>query len=190
METKLKQRLIGAIVLIAIAVILIPMILDGDGRRAIELDVEMPPEPEFIFESDLPATTKLDELPVAEEPDTKPVPSEEKTPMKKEPDEANQAPASRIVEAAADHVKPDPALSAWVVQVGAFGEKSKALALQERLRAGDYPAFTEQVKDGDRVIYRVKVGPDLSRENAEELRTKLAKEYSLLLDGIFVKSHP
>ncbi len=189
MEIKLKQRLIGAIVIIAIAVILIPMILDGSGKRgSIEPNVKMPPEPEFVFESDLPSTTKLDELPISREPDMKPTPAEEEV-RTGVPRNADQAVANRAVEATADHVEADPSLGSWVVQIGAFGEESKALALQERLRAGDYPAFTEWSKDGGEMIYRVKVGPDLSREKAEKLRIRLAKEYSLP-DGIFVTSHP
>ena len=189
MEIKLKQRLIGAIVIIAIAVILIPMILDGSGRRgSIEPNVKMPPEPEFTFESDLPSTTQLDELPVSREPDIKPRPAEEEV-QTRTPRNADQAVANQVVEATADHVEADPSLASWVVQIGAFGEKSKALALQERLLAGDYPAFTERSKDDGEMVYRVKVGPDLSREKAEELRIRLAKEYNLP-DGIFVTNHP
>jgi len=52
METTLKQRLIGAAVIIALAVIFVPMILDGSGRQeSVALNMEVPPEPTFTFES-------------------------------------------------------------------------------------------------------------------------------------------
>ena len=71
METTLKQRLIGAAVIIALAVIFVPMILDGSGRQeSVALDVEVPPEPTFTFESELPDPKKLDELPEIDNTDS------------------------------------------------------------------------------------------------------------------------
>lgn len=51
METSLKQRLLGAALLIALAVIFIPMLFDGDEREEpVTLDMDAPPEPEYSFE--------------------------------------------------------------------------------------------------------------------------------------------
>ena len=74
------------------------------------------------------------------------------------------------------------------MQVAAFGEKSKALALQEKLIASNISAFTEESDKGGKVIYRVKVGPELKRENAEKLRDQIEKEHGL--KGSFVTKHP
>lgn len=51
METSLKQRLIGAALLIALAVIFIPMLFDGAEReeQPVTLDMDVPPKPEFTF---------------------------------------------------------------------------------------------------------------------------------------------
>ncbi len=47
MTPALKQRLVGAIVLVALAVIFVPMLLDGDGRQAGErVSVEIPESPD------------------------------------------------------------------------------------------------------------------------------------------------
>jgi DedD protein len=55
MDILLKQRLIGAVVLIALAVIFVPVLLDGTGwRERRSLDAEIPPEPEFTFSRSLP----------------------------------------------------------------------------------------------------------------------------------------
>ena len=210
METTLKQRLIGAAVIIALAVIFVPMILDGSGRQeSVAINMEVPPEPTFTFDSELPDPKQLDELPpikkaeentpkemVVETESTeesaasatveksKPVETQSKTTVAT----ATQANKTQVVEATENHIKTNPALSAWAVQVAAFGEKSKALALQEKLIASKISAFTEQSGEGDKVIYRVKVGPELKRENAEKLRDQIENEHGL--KGSFVTKHP
>ena len=50
MNHRLKQRLIGAAILVALGVIFLPMLLDGTGWRQRHSDVlEIPPEPEFVL---------------------------------------------------------------------------------------------------------------------------------------------
>ena len=190
METTLKQRLIGAAVIIALAVIFVPMILDGSGQQeSVVINMEVPLAPKFTFESDLPDPKQIDELPAIEkntEVDSKQTTEDEKPIAETTvPDSAS---SPKIVEATANHIKTNPALSAWAVQVAAFGEKEKALALQEKLLAGDYSAFTEKYSNGNKVLYRVKVGPELKRKNAEILRDKIKKEHGLT--GSFVTNHP
>ena len=197
METTLKQRLIGAAVIIALAVIFVPMILDGSGQReSVAVNMEAPPKPKFTFESDLPDPKKLEELPpIEKKAEVEKAVTEEKItakvsePEKDQPEKAQPIkPKPVVVEASANHIKPNPELSAWAVQVAAFGEKDKALALQEKLLAGNFSAFTEKSAEGSKVLYRVKVGPELKRENAEKLRDKIEKEHGL--SGSFVTNHP
>lgn len=45
MDDGLKQRLVGAIVLVAIAVLFLPSLFDRDSRRTVDLGSEIPPEP-------------------------------------------------------------------------------------------------------------------------------------------------
>ncbi len=191
METTLKQRLIGAAVIIALAVIFVPMILDGSGQReSVAINIDVPPEPKFTFESELPDPKQLDELPVLEKSigsDSIQTSVDEKIESKTQsvPDKVS---SPKIVEATANHIKVNPSLNAWAVQVAAFGEKDKALVLKEKLLASNYSAFTEKSANGSKVLYRVKVGPELKRENAEKLRDKIEKEYGLT--GSFVTNHP
>lgn len=190
METLMKQRLIGAVVLIALAVIFVPMLLDGSGRKesaVVEAELSLAP-PKFDFESKLPDPEQLDSLPVAErkgEPQVAAVPAG-KT------ESAEQAaippPEPEVLEAAASKITPNPSLSAWAVQVAAFEEKGKALALQKKLMAGDLPAFTEKFEKKGKVLYRVKAGPELKRENADRLRAKI--EQAQGIKGAFVTPHP
>jgi DedD protein len=48
LESKLKQRLVGAVVLVALAIIFLPMLLDGSGRsgpRDVAIDIPDQPQP-------------------------------------------------------------------------------------------------------------------------------------------------
>jgi len=50
MDKALKQRMVGAVVLIALAVIFIPMLLNGNseqGTRTVSLDIPSPPEEQY-----------------------------------------------------------------------------------------------------------------------------------------------
>jgi DedD protein len=222
METTLKQRLIGAAVIIALAVIFVPMILDGSGRKeSVALNMEVPPEPTFTFDSKLPDPKQLDELPPiqssgstgsnseAKESDSNPKDSDQpvsetvqennvagdqnKTPASDpvsdiKPVEVQVNAQAKVVEATENHIQTNPALSAWAIQVAAFGEKAKALALQEKLLTSNLSAFTERSGNGDKAVYRVKVGPELKRENADKLRDKIETEHGL--KGSFVIKHP
>lgn len=208
METTLKQRLIGAAVIIALAVIFVPMILDGSGREeSVALNMEVPPEPTFTFESELPDPKQLDELSSIEQSNDAQTPEEQSTDnSSSQPSDLDQAPqedfrqttddpaekqvasTAQVVEATENHIETNPALSAWAVQVAAFGEKDKAIALQEKLLASKISAFTEQFGKGNKIVYRVKIGPELKRENAEKLRDKIEKEHGL--KDSFVTKHP
>ena len=196
METLMKQRLIGAVVLIALAVIFVPRLLDGSGRKdsAVEAELSLAP-PKFNFESELPDPKQLDSLPGAEttsEPQAVAAPAEKPEPVAPAPPPAPQKakpPAeSKVLEATASKITPRPSLSGWAVQVAAFEEKGKALALQKKLVAGDFPAFTDKFEKKGKVLYRVRVGPELKRENADQLRAKIEKVKGI--KGAFVTPHP
>lgn len=187
----MKQRLIGAAVIIALAVIFIPMILDGSGQReSVALKMEVPPEPEFTFESKLPDLKQLDDATLIEPNKSSAV---QKSNNKQDADVeiASKSVAKvepKVVEASENHIKKNPSLNAWAVQVAAFGEKEKALELEKKLLVSNFSAFTEKATSGSKTLYRVKVGPELERSNAEKLKNKIEKEQGL--SGSFVTNHP
>jgi DedD protein len=49
MEKRLQQRLIGAAVIIALAVIFLPMLLNGGGNQRVSMKMQIPPEPSYSF---------------------------------------------------------------------------------------------------------------------------------------------
>ena len=60
MDQHIKNRLVGIVVVFALAVIFLPMILDGSGVRKDDFDVVIPPEP--VVEADPEFDSKVIEL--------------------------------------------------------------------------------------------------------------------------------
>jgi DedD protein len=63
-----------------------------------------------------------------------------------------------------------------VVQLGAFSNRTNANALVERLRRRGYTAFVQELNNGGTRLFRVRVGPRASREQAESLRMRIRRE--------------
>lgn len=187
-EGRLKQRLVGAVVLIALAVIFIPMLLSG-GR-----DMEMP-----VFGSNVPersteiANIKHIDIKEIQKTKHKPI-NPKRIPIAKglpEPEivtEANsKSIAETIVKLSEAEKKPVVKGNVWAVQVGSFNNKTNALGLKDKLRKKKIHAFVERIIKSNKAVYRVRVGPEISRKKAEALKVKLKKEFKL--SGLVVK-HP
>jgi DedD protein len=68
---------------------------------------------------------------------------------------------------------------AWVVQVGSFAQSDNALALRDKLRAKGFTAFVEKLKTDTGTVYRVRIGPELKRESAEEQLQRLQRDMKM-----------
>lgn len=77
---------------------------------------------------------------------------------------------------------------AWVVQVGSFGAAANAEKMENNLQAKGFKAYTEKVKSGTGVAYKVYVGPKLSRERADA--QKRAIDQALQLNTMVVRFFP
>lgn len=79
--------------------------------------------------------------------------------------------------------------SAWVIQLGSFKNKSNALRLVNKLRAGGYTAFIQQFSTSmNEGTTRVFVGPQEKEVSARLLASKLEKD--LHLKGIVISYKP
>ncbi len=170
---RLRQRLWGAAVLIAVAVIFLPLLLDGSGSesqyRRVERLREEPPrvvgpsENTVINERNLFTETENISRPESVETsaaivgDSEPASSGKLT-----------APTR-----AAESSKTETRISAWVVQAGSFSEEQNAIAVRDRLRSAGYPSFVTTSKQNAN-LFRVRVGPMISYERALENRDKVS----------------
>jgi DedD protein len=179
MDNKLKQRLVGATVLIVLAVIFIPQLLDGDPDSTLT-EIKLPPEAEGGFTSRI---IPLDEpvpagIPAAVD-DAEPVNTEPPPPAVVVPpveDEPNASVTKPELPVAAS--SPNIA-DTWVVQLATVSNEKNALKFRDDLRAKGYTAFVESLQGQKGKVFRVRVGPEAERSAAETLRDKLEKEFKI-----------
>ena len=185
MEQRLKERLTGTVVLILLAVIVIPLLLDE--QRGVENRItttNIPEKPDDTF------TTRL--IPIPEQDEILPVEEDaEDVPAPVDADGAGAAAAAEAAPAVPDagaEVE-NKALTGWVVQVGSFSRKN-ADKLDDKLRSAGYRAYVVDepvtARDGS-LLYRVRIGPEALRSEALKLKAELKKDMDL--DG-FVLNYP
>ncbi len=75
--------------------------------------------------------------------------------------------------------RPEDPLVRWVVQVGVFSDEANAEKLVFRLRDAGYRAMSQAERSAERTVYRVRVGPEVSREAADRLRDRLEAEQGI-----------
>ncbi|MGE0082738.1 MAG: SPOR domain-containing protein [Thiohalomonadaceae bacterium] len=195
MNEQLKKRLTGAVVLVALVVIFVPMLLDGgDNEGMSSFGSNVPDRPDHAFQTiEIPL-----ELP--SRPAGVPQRVVESVQQAESYEAAHRIPApeSTAVLATAPPVQaPAPAPAdkpavrgpeSWVVQLGSFGNAANAMALRDKARSKGFTAFVEQVKvENGALAYRVRVGPELKRENAEARKAEIRS--TLGIEAV-VMSHP
>ncbi|HET9047422.1 MAG TPA: SPOR domain-containing protein [Chiayiivirga sp.] len=81
-----------------------------------------------------------------------------------------------------------PAVAAgFAVQLGAFASQADANAMRGRARAAGFSSYVERVATDSGVLWRVRLGPELQRANAEKLKADAKNK--LGVDGNVV-AHP
>jgi len=193
-----KQRLVGIAVIFVLAVIFLPMILDGSGVRDKTLEVVIPPQPVSKLNPEFDA--KIIELHSKVEalPDLEPQTADESSTgasnriTRSESQESNQTTvAQKTDRVAADESVPKVETSqvggdTWVLQVASFKDKPNALMQRDKLRKSNISAvFVEQFYLDEQVIYRVRLGPFLNRDTAKIALNKVKAKYDL--DGLIMK---
>ncbi|WP_447938886.1 SPOR domain-containing protein [Pseudoxanthomonas mexicana] len=162
MDTALKQRLIGAVVLVALAVIFLPMLVKGPAPDSGVSDVplEVPAAPDGEYETrELPLVTP------------------------------GNAPANGAVgldgQVAAPAAEPAPAEGAlqppataggdFAVSFGAYATQADADAVLARVKQAKLPGFVEPATINGKQAFRVRVGPYADRAQAEAARLDAIK---------------
>jgi cell division septation protein DedD len=142
-----------------------------------------PPAPAQEAEDDLTYAKRLqsdaapkEQLKPRNDPAPAPIAS---TPAKSTPLAAATPSPSTASARPAPPVPSAPAASrsgAWVIQVGALGDRSAAAAIARRLTGKGYPAFVLDPSASAPAIYRVQVGRYKDRREAEQVARRLEKE--------------
>ncbi|WP_115561505.1 SPOR domain-containing protein [Xanthomonas arboricola] len=171
MDTALKQRLIGAIVLVALAVIFLPMLVKGPAPSSGVADVplEAPAAPgNGEFETrELPLVTPGN-APAGGALGMAGAPSAPAA-VQDNPDAADLANPSSAPSA------PDVAAGNYAVNFGAYATSADADAVIARLKQAQLPGFSEKTQINGRPAWRVRVGPYADQAQAESARLQAVK---------------
>jgi DedD protein len=204
LKKRARRRLVGAIALVLLVVVFLPMFLDSEPKPlSQDIAITIPPIPDQepsqpLVQAPDPAhaPTALPGLPPppqSEPAQQEPANAEEQAPgpgaqSGVAPDLPESEPARSPTRAPKE---PKPAASAaadrYVVQLGAFSNAANARALQKKLQENKFKAYTELVKSagGDRT--RVRVGPYTSNDAADKARTQLKSRKLVIGDATVVR---
>lgn len=208
MDQKLKQRLLGAAVIVSLVVIFVPMLFTEEIEETGEQEWQIPEVPDQYEIKLLPLPTEPLEIETsASEPqatsskaeasaiERREAPPEEGNRVQSQPREVEVKPAVT----ASPEPKPEtprtatpaqpttvknqqhdkPNLSAWVIQVGSFSRKNNALAFRDKLQTAGFKAFIEPISAQNGTMHRVRVGPELDKKRAVNKLAQLKKQFDL-----------
>ena len=181
MERPLKERLVGAVVIVIIGVVFIPLLLDGpeESDRAVEQGITLPSASQGVRTVTIPVGRSADEpAPVPAPSSAEPVAPRPDAGSVRRPSPNGSAPAPAPSKPAAQPSRPAPAARAdgdWAVQVGSFSRADNAERLKDKLIADGFEAYTSRVVTDAGTMHRVRVGPVPAREDADGLLARLAR---------------
>jgi DedD protein len=187
----LKQRLVGALILLALGVVFWPIIFVEPGERIevgpssipprpqVDTTPIEPPDPEqwrgsadsYAGEEEGEAVATDDEL-VLGEPEQEEVAAAVEVPRESPNPVRAEAPESPALD---DNGVP----IAWSLQVASVSSAAKAEALREQLLAMKEQAYIRKLERGERDLYRVYVGPKFERARLEQVKARIDARFGV-----------
>ena len=150
----------------AIAVIVLPMLLDGTAEHRAQVEASIPEPPAIPINSLSVEETRLrmDEMVAASEaklPELKPDPIEEP-------------------ETAENFSLNESGLPVgWSLRLGSFRQQENATRLRQSLRDQDYRSYILANTPADDGLFRVYVGPMVNKDKLERIKQEIAEGFNL-----------
>ncbi|SDY49232.1 SPOR domain-containing protein [Nitrosomonas sp. Nm58] len=198
LRKRARRRVVGAVTLVILSVVFLPMILDSEPKQEQqEVDILIPSEdlasesspwmmPGESLDHDINANTRSEEpLPFstpefsqtdeesAELYNTSRIPIPSSKPQYTKP--TTQVTRTDSPKGDSAKMSSPKAEGAFVIQLGAFADATKAKQQQQNLAASGVNAYIETIKVGNNEMVRVRVGPFPTRKAAEEGYEQLKK---------------
>ena len=188
LDKGLRQRMVGALVLVALAVIFLPMLFSRqDELQRVVVDAPAIPRAAQMPVAELEPVS----VPQVQDLPQEPVPAtglEVESPAPEavaEPAVAPQMPAvTEVTPAPSSRLDANGLAVSWSVQLASLSSRAGAEGLQQSLRGKGYNAYIRNV-DG---MNRVFVGPVIERAEADRLRDQLNRLQKL--NGFVVRFQP
>ena len=189
MERALKERIIGAVVLVVFVVLVVPILLDGPpGEEEIVTErVLLPGQDETRTQTVVLDRDRTEPVPTGTSNEAPAEVAEKPAetiaqPAAAEPEPSRAAPQRQDPDPEPAQPKPaaqtPPASSTtgmWAVQLGSFSNKDNAEKLAADLRKQGYAAFLSQLDTDSGTLHRVRIGPQKDRDAAEAMAARLLK---------------
>jgi DedD protein len=198
MDRRLKERLVGATILVVLIVLIVPELLSGPkpAARAPAAVAGGPVEPVRNVTVDLATSkaTPAEELASAAASSSTPAAPPSVTTLKaQQPTQPTQfaqpaQPAQPALEKESlppnvptltpkpDTVSAEGSHHSWAVQIGSFASRANAEKQMRRLKAHDSTVYVSSSGKGPSSRYRVRIGPFADRAAAEKAMVRLRKE--------------
>ena len=184
-----KHRIVGASVLLLLALILFPIIFDGQGSYQSQLTSRIPIEPVVSI---LQEPVQVRPVIIADTENGQPLRQESNidTTAASFGESRDSSPAGIIVEEDVEVSDQNRSLDAaglpqgWSVRLGSFAETSNANNLVDRLQSAGYKAYTNIIPREAGNLTSVLVGPWIDRSVADKYREQLQDEFTLAGDII------
>ncbi|MEE4193127.1 MAG: SPOR domain-containing protein [Halieaceae bacterium] len=206
MNDILKQRLVGALVLIALGVIFWPVLFVEGERGSLDRETQLEPMP-ALEDVTIPAPQPIDGVeparpapePTPEElaalpaeadqeaaPEPEPEPAPAPQPKPKPKPKPKRAAVPPLPDTEGERAAPaSPALDdqgipiAWVLQVASVSSREKADQLTASLIGHGYKAYHRAIRRDDAVLYRVFIGPVFEREKLAAVKRDIDKQLNV-----------
>jgi len=195
-DEQLFARLIGAAVLLALAVIVLPFVLDGSGSQreyeyAETLPLE-PPRPAVERETVAVSVPGITSTVGLEAPsvttasattDATNLSSQVAAAAASGPSVISSRPTgsgttnSAGISNSTGNIINTPIQTGWNIQVASFVRDSNAIKLMNKLLARNLPAYTNRVVGKKRTLIRVVVGPYNNQIDALALQNRIDQDY-------------
>lgn len=181
MNTALQNRLVGTILVVALAVIFLPDLLDGKKQAQQDIQINIPKAPAPLLTTP-PRTVDIEEIKTQV---SQPIVIEDITPTDIEPqtvveiseatptaDTNTEAPSNSSktdvtasLENQTQRLAADPQDSAgWVIQLGSFRHQKNVRELINKLDKAGYRTFSRPVQTPSGELTKVFVGPEIDQE--------------------------
>ena len=186
MNDILKQRLVGALILIALGVVFWPIIFIEQDNRPLGQTATIPERPQVDTTPIEPPSSEgirpspqiladpsVELAEVPEQAIKAPPVAVQVAPVEKPPARTRtQAPSKPAVDA-------DGVPIGWILQVASIGNADKADELRKRLIDMGYKAYVKKIKTEKGVLLRVYIGPKFERERLESIQPKVDAEFKV-----------
>lgn len=163
MDDGLKQRLIGAFVLLALGVIFIPVFFDRERIEPVDKRTQIPPIPHIEpIEIESAVAPEIDS--VAEAPREMYIPDDK---------------VEETLEPEPMTVNNDGVPNSWVLQIGSFRFEKHAEKFRDTLISEGYASYTRTVETGKGKMTRVFVGPKLDKTILIQQKKAIEKKHNV-----------